>query len=546
MGQPWLHLFCFLVAMETKESALTPFKYSAFRLFWFAALISNIGTWMNSVAASWLMVDLRTSPLTVALVQSATTLPFLLLALPAGALADIIDRRKLIIIVNMMMMSAAAFFAYFVWKHAISPQNLLVFTLLLGVGAAFTAPAWQSLIPGTVPKSHLSQAIALGSININLSRAIGPAIAGILVTHYGMPAPFAINALSFVAIIVATLLWKQTRSNSTSTIPPEKVWRAIRAGIRFSLFSKPLQVTMLHAFGFMFFANAFWGLIPVIAKETLQGDAAFFASLMTAIGAGGIVTGLFLPNFKRWFKVNVLVMIGSFGTAVVTAYFDMVSSQWQALAAGFVFGISWVLVLSSVNISAQHALPDWVRARGLAVFMMVFFGGISLGSTFWGWVASLYSVSVALNGSAIGAVIFQSLTYRLKLQQGGEMDLTPSLHWPVPMAAQTVGFDQGPVMVTICYQVNQEDKQAFLRAIYRLKAVRLRNGVYRWGVFENAETPGQYLEYFIEDNWAEHLRHHERLPKADKILQDRVVVFHQGREPPKVTHHISADMPFDD
>ncbi|MGZ8164676.1 MAG: MFS transporter [Methylobacter sp.] len=527
--------------MENKESAFTPFKYRAFTLFWLAALISNTGTWMNSVAASWLMADLQTSPLMVALVQSSTTLLFFFLVLPAGALADIIDRRKLIVTVNALMMSAAAIFAYLVWKQDISPQGLLVFTFLLGAGAAFTAPAWQSLVPGTVPKAHLSQAVALGSININLSRAIGPAIAGVLVTKYGLPTPFAVNALSFIAIIVAALFWQQGGSTNTSTIPKEKVWWAIRAGIRYSLFSKPLQATMMHAFGFMFFANAFWGLIPVIAKENLRGDAAFFGSLMAAIGAGGVLAGLCLPTFKRWVKVNILVVIGSLGTAAMTAYFAVASSQWQAIAAGFVFGVSWVLVLSSVNISAQQSLPDWVRARGLAIFLMVFFGGISLGSAFWGWVANLYSVSFAMNCAAAGAVIFLLLTCRLKLQQGGEMDLTPSLHWPVPMAAQTVGFDQGPVMVTICYQVNQDDKQAFLKAIYRLKAVRMRNGVYRWGVFENTETPGQYLEYFMEDNWAGHLRHHERLPNADKVLQDQVLVFHQGREPPKVTHYIAAD-----
>jgi MFS family permease len=529
--------------MENKESALAPFKYRAFTIFWLAALISNTGTWMNSVASSWLMADLQTSPLMVALVQSATTLPFFILALPAGALADIIDRRKLIMTANALMMSTAAIFAYLVWKQDISPQGILILTFLLGAGAALTAPAWQSLIPGTVPKAHLSQAVALGSININLSRAIGPAIAGVLVTTYGLPTPFAVNALSFIAIILATLSRKPEQLHSTSSIPNEKIWWAIRAGIRYSLFSKPLQATMMHAFGFMFFANAFWGLIPVIAKSNLHGDAAFFGNLMAAIGAGGVLAGLCLPTVKRWFKVNTVVAIGSFGTATVTAYFAVVSLQWQAIAAGFVFGVSWVLVLSSINISAQQSLPDWVRARGLAVFLIVFFGGISLGSAFWGWVANLYSVSYAMYGAAVGAVIFLLLTCRLKLQQGGEMDLTPSLHWPVPVAAETVGFEQGPVMVTICYQVNQDDKQAFLKAIYRLKAVRMRNGVYRWGVFENTETPGQYLEYFMEDNWAQHLRHHERLPNADKVLIDQVLVFHQGQQPPKVTHYIAADLP---
>jgi MFS family permease len=306
--------------MPNKESALTPFKHRAFTLFWLAALISNIGTWMNSVAASWLMTDLRTSPLMVALVQTSTTLPVFLLALPAGALADIIDRRKLLIIINVFMMLVAALFAFIVWRNEASPLLVLCFTFLLGTGGAFMAPAWQALIPNLVSKENLSQAVALGSININMSRAIGPAIAGILVTKYGLTAPFAANALSFVAVIVAVFFWHQKQSYSAPTIPPEKVWRAIRSGIRYSLFNKPLQATMLHVFGFMFFANAFWGLIPVVVKQNLLGNAAFFGNLMAAIGAGGVLTGLYLPVFKRWFKVNTLVMLGTLGTATVTAH----------------------------------------------------------------------------------------------------------------------------------------------------------------------------------------------------------------------------------
>jgi hypothetical protein len=289
--------------MPNKESAFDPFKHSAFTIFWLEALISNIGTWMNSVAASWLMADLRTSPLMVALVQTSTTLPVFLLALPAGALADIIDRRKLLIIINIFMMLAAALFAFIVWRNEASPLAVL-------------------------------------------------------------------------------------------------------------------------------------------------------------------------------------------------------------------------------------SLPNWVRARGLAIFLMVFFGGISLGSAFWGWIANLYSVSDAMYGAALGAILFMLLTCKIKLQQGGEMDLTPSLHWPVPVVAEAVDFDQGPVMVTICYQIKPHDKQAFLRAIYQLKAVRMRNGVFRWGVFENIGKPGQFLECFMEDNWAEHLRHHNRMLKQDKILQDQVLAFHGGEAPP--------------
>ncbi len=348
---------------ESHESALAPFRHRTFLVMWVAALVSNIGTWMHSVGAGWLMTSLSPSPLFVALVQTATTLPVFLFALPAGAFADIFDRRRLLLLTNVFMLGAAAAFAAIVWWDMSSAFALLTFTFLLGAGAAFMAPAWQAVIPGMVPKSDLPQAVALGGISINLSRAVGPALAGLLITLYGVASPFVANALSFVAIILALSWWRYAPAQAGDGLPPERVFSAMRAGLRYAVNSGPLKSTMWHVLGFMFFANAYWGLLPIISRELLQGDAAFFGILMGAVGLGAVLGAFLLPRFKRHLDANQLVACGTVGTSLVTGYFAIAQSQPVAVGASLVFGLSWILVLASVNVSAQQALPEWVRIR---------------------------------------------------------------------------------------------------------------------------------------------------------------------------------------
>lgn len=525
---------------QQKESALAPFKHRTFAVMWVAALISNIGTWMHSVGAGWLMTELSPSPLIIALVQTATTLPVFLFALPAGALADIFNRRSLLLITNILMLGAAVAFALLVWSGMASATILLIFTFLLGAGAAFMAPAWQAVIPKMVPKEQLPQAVALGGISINLSRAIGPALAGLLITMYGIASPFVANAVSFVAIIIALVWWKHATPAANNNLPPERVFSAMKAGIRYAYNSAPLKATMWHVLGFMFFANAYWGLLPVISKQTLQGDAAFFGMLMGAVGFGAVLGALLLPRFKAKLSANQMVAVGTLGTSLITGYFAIAVDQNLAIAASLIFGISWILVLASVNVSAQQALPDWVRARGLAVFLMVFFGSMSLGSTFWGWLAGVTSVETSMLAAAVGGIVFILFSYRSRLQQGKDLDLAPSRHWQVPHTHDAVRDSEGPVIIQIYYQVANKDREVFLDALYALKSARQRDGAHSWGVYEDTETKGRFVEHFKEDSWAEHLRHHERVTHADKPLQDAVLAFHQGDERPQVLHFLAA------
>ncbi len=507
---------------------------------WIAALISNIGTWMHAVGAGWLMTSLSPTPLVIALVQTATTLPVFLFVLPAGALADIFNRRTLLLLTNGFMLFAASVFAALVWMKMVTAEVLLLFTFLLGTGTAFMTPAWQAMIPKMVPKKDLPQAVALGGISINLSRAIGPALAGILIGAYGMALPFAANAASFLIIITALLWWKYRMPIVNHPLPPERIVSAVKAGVRYAWHSRPLMHTMWHVLGYMFFANAAWGLLPIISKNQFSTDATFFGLLMGAVGIGAITGALFLPRLKNKLNANQLVVAGSIITALIICYFAFGNDPLLAIVAGFIFGVGWILVLATVNVSAQQALPDWVRARGLAVFLMVSSGSMSLGAAFWGWFAGATSIMYALLSAGIGVMVFTALSYRFKLQQGQHLDFTPSLHWPEPVVHEKVTHDAGPVIIQIRYSIAEKDCEDFLRAIYRLKAARQRDGAYHWGVYKDTECSGSFVEHFVEESWVAHMRHHERVTRADKVLQDDVLAFHQGTRSPEVRHFIAA------
>lgn len=525
---------------DKKNSAFTPFQYQAFTILWLAALFSNIGTWMHSVGASWLMATLSASPFMVSLVQTATTLPVFFFALPAGALADIFHRRTILLIVNTYMGVTAMLFALLVWQDYINPSLLLILTLLMGAGTAFMAPAWQAVMPALVPKENLPEAVGLSGISINVSRAIGPALAGIMITGHNMASPFFANALSYVVIISALLWCKKYLPYTPKKTPPERVWHAMKAGVRYAFHSTPLKATMLHALGFMFCANSFWGMLPIITKEVLHGDASFFGMLMAAVGLGAVMGALVMPKLNTRLHANHLTLFGTLCTASVCAYYSVPHFKWLMIFASFVFGIGWIFVISSVTVSAQQALPDWVRARGLAIFLMILFGGMSLGAAFWGWLAGVTSIQITMLASALSSIVFIACIYRVKLQQGAMLDLTPSEHWPVPVVHENVRYDKGPVMITVAYQVAPQHRHEFIKAIYELKNVRLRSGAHHWGLFEDTEKQGHFTEYFLEDSWAAHIHHHERVSNADLPLQAKVNALHEGADAPKVFHNVAV------
>ncbi|WP_339775623.1 MFS transporter [uncultured Thalassospira sp.] len=526
----------------TPSSPWAPFRFRAFTILWVATVVSNIGTWMNDVGAGWLMASLDPSPSAVSLVQAATTLPVFLFALLAGALADMFDRRKLLMLVNVIMAATASAFALLVYLDAATPTVLIGATFILGTCTAFVAPAWQAIVPSLVPRHALQAAIALNSTGINVSRAIGPALAGVIIVSIGIYAPFALNAVSFIGILIALFTWKMT-SETTSALPREHVIAAMMAGARYALHSAPLRATIGRAVAFFLFASAYWALLPLIAKTSLGGDARSYGILVGAVGVGAVLGALVLPRLRRRFGPDNIAAAGTLGTACVLVVFAIVPNLIAAAAGSLLAGASWIAVLSTLNASAQTALPSWVRARGLSVFITIFFGAMSLGSIIWGQVAQAAGIPAALIIAATGAVILIPVTWRLKLGLGEKLDLAPSAHWPAPVVVHENAHDRSPAMTMIMYHVPAKNHARFLVLATALSQARKRSGAYRWGLMQDAEHPDQFSEYFLETSWLNHLRHHERVSGSDRVIQDEIRTLLKPETTPVVTHLLGTAIP---
>ncbi len=508
-----------------------------FRWLWIATVVSNVGGWLYNAASGWLMTSLDADPFIVSLVQVANSLPLFLFALPAGALADLTDKRRFILVLEILTTVLCAVFAALVTLNRVTPALLLLFIFLVGTLGAVETPAWQAITPLLVPRSSLSSAIALNSLGINISRVIGPALAGAIILGAGIASPFWLNAVSNLGVI-AVILWWHPSLRHARALPPEHLSGAIRAGVRYARYHGSLRATLVRAAGFFLFASSYWALLPVLARTQLHGGATLYGVLLATLGAGAVAGAVVLPQLKARLGPDRLVALGELGTAVALVLFALAHAAPLALLACLLAGSSWIAVLAVLNVSAQLALPEWVRGRGLAVYATVFFGTMSLGSACWGLIGAHAGLAPAHLIAAAGALLAIPLTRRCKLLGGADQDLTPSMHWPAPVLAQAVQGDAGPVLVSIEYRIDPGDREGFLAALTRYARTRRRDGAYSWGVFQDTAHTGRFLETFLVDSWLEHLRQHERVMRADRALEERVLSF--TREAPRITHYIAA------
>lgn len=520
-------------------STLDPLHYTPFLILWIATLVSNIGTWMQNAAAGWLMTGLTQDPFIISMVQVATMLPVVLFGLPAGALADIVDRRKLLIAVNSALVALIAVLAVLVEVKLATPTVLLFVTFLAGIAAALIAPSWQAIVPDLVPRQDLQAAISLNSIGVNISRAVGPAMAGLLIGTVGLAAPFWVNALSTLGVIAA-LIWWRPADNTLNRLPAERVGSALWVGLRHARHNPHLSATLIRAAGFFVFASAYWALLPLVARNQIDGGPQLYGLLLGTIGIGAVAGAFLLPQLKARLGPDKLVMTATAGTAFALILFGLAHHPAIAFAASLAAGLSWIAVLAPLNVSAQVGLPLWVKGRGLALFATVQFGGMALGSAMWGQIAKWTSLPLAHFLAAAGTLIAIPLLSRWKLYTGASDDLTPSLHWPAPIVARDIHPDRGPVLITIEYQIDPADRVDFIAAITEFSHERMRDGAYDWGLYEDAAAPGQIQESFLVPSWLEHQRQHQRVTFADYASQQRVLRFHKGNTPPLVRHLIAA------
>lgn len=517
-------------------SPWAPLRHAVFRTLWLALLASNIGLWMQTVGAQWLLVDEPNASTLVAVVQTASLLPALLLALPAGALADSFDRRRLLTAVQVYLLVVGSVLTGLTAVGQMPPALLLTLTFALGAGQALTIPAWQALIPELVRRDELPSASALAAISMNVARSVGPAVAGVLIARAGVATVFAFNTLTFLIFAIVLAVWRPPDTDDGG--PPERFTSAVRAGGRYVRHSLVVRRILLRAALFVFPGSVLWALLPLDARRLGMGSSGY-GLLLAALGVGAIGGALVLPRIRALLPDNALLAVASLVYAVSTAAVALAPHPAVAVVALPFAGVAWVAVLSSVTVAMQLFLPAWVRARGLSILQVVFAGGQALGALAWGVLAGAAGLTFAQLAAA-GVLLAAGLTVRVwPLRDTRGLNRDPAAYWPEPQLVVEPEPRAGPILITANYRVKPENVDEFLIAMEAVRRSRMRTGATRWGLFRNGEVPDTYVEVYLVPSWDEHLRQHEgRLTGTDQAFDERARALAEG--PPEVSHLLPA------
>jgi predicted MFS family arabinose efflux permease len=521
----------------SSKSVWAPLGQPAFRTLWTASLIASLGGWTQDVAQAWLMTSLAPSPLMVALLQTATCLPFFLLALPAGALADVVDRRLLILGSQLWMFFAVIGLGLLTIYGATTSWLLLAMVLINSLGLATNAPAWNTLAPELVPRSQLESAIALTTAGLNVARGLGAALGGILVYQCGPGWVFLLNALSMVYFLIAVYRWQQEKLKTTA--PSERLLGAMKAGVRYALHSVPLKAVLVRTAIFVASSSAIWALLPLMARQIYHLSAIEYGLLLSLFGFGTLVGAALVPRLRQNISQDQLALLGTFLCAICMAALSAANAFLLASAAMFTGGLGWITACAALNSSVLGATPTWVRARMIAIYLMIFQGCIAGGSLVWGVVANAVGMPSTLQLGAAGLVVGLIAMSKYSLNAAENVDVRSSSHWPEAPLALTPHPEHGPVLITIEYTIDPENEADFAAAISRLETLRRRDGAFRWDLFCDLSQPGRYMETFFVDTWGEFLRQKERATIDDRRIEEKVVSYHTGSQTPKISHLIA-------
>ncbi|KUO09322.1 MFS transporter [Streptomyces sp. DSM 15324] len=520
------------------DSAWAPLAARVFRALWTAQLVSNIGSWMQTVGAQWLLIGHDAALVT--LIQTASSLPVVLLALPSGVLADRYDRRKVLLAAQFAMLGVSTVLTVLAFADALTPRLLLGLTFLLGCGTAVMGPAWQAIQPELVERRHLGQAAALGAVNMNLARALGPALGGAVVAAAGAGWVFAFNAASYLGIAAVLLLWRPPATRAP-TAQGEKLLTALHAGRRYVWYAPGVRRVLLRTVLFIPGGAALWSLLPLVAGRSLHLGSAGYGLLLAAVGIGAVCGAFVLPAVRSALGANGVLAAGALVFAAVLAVLATARMPWLAVLVLLPAGLAWIGVLSTLNAALQTQLPGWVRARGLAVYLLVFQGGQALTAPVWGVMADGLGLTVALlAGSGLllaGAVSVR----RWPLHDPDGIDPAPSDHWPVPPLVFEPGPADGPVLVQVAYRVSPGNRAAFADCMDRVARSRRRTGALTWGLYQDGRDPERFVESYLVASWSEHLaQHHGRLTAADRRDEERARRLLVAGTAPEVTHAFDA------
>lgn len=514
-----------------------PLRQPVFRMLWGVWVTANACMWMNDVAAAWMMTTLSTSPVMVALVQSASTLPVLLLGLPSGALADIVDRRQYFMLTQIWVAGVALLLCAVVLSGAMTAPLLLALTFANGIGLAMRWPVFAAIVPELVPRPQLAAALALNGIAMNASRIVGPIIAGAIIASAGSAYVFALNALLSVAAALFIRGWH--REQKVSALPGERFIGAMRVGAQYVWQSRPMHSILLQVALFFLQATALLGLLPLVAKGLRGGDAGTFTLLLASMGAGAIGAAMFLPRLRRAWRGDALVTYGTVLQAAAMVVVSLAPNAAVAAPAMMVAGAAWLSVANSLIVSAQLALPDWVRARGMSIFQMALMGSSAAGAALWGMVATWTDVRTSLISAAVFGLACAVLTGRFLPKPGAGEDLTPTQFARPAGTEIDLDLREGPVLVTIDYLIDPARTDEFLQVMQESRRNRLLHGMLSWGLFRDAADSRRFIEHYVDESWVEHLRHFERMTAFDVALRERRLSFHVGDSPPKVSRYIA-------
>jgi predicted MFS family arabinose efflux permease len=518
--------------LPPRISALAPFRFPVFRGVWLATSLSNLGGLIQSVGASWLMLEIARSADMVAFVQASTALPIMLFSLVSGAMADNLDRRKVMLGAQVAMLLVAVLLATCAWLGVITPWLLLTLTFALGCGAAFNAPAWQASVGDMVPRDEVPAAIGLNSMGFNIARSVGPAIGGFIVAVVGSAAAFAINAACYVPLIGVLSRWK--RPQPPQPLPPESLGTAIEAGVRYVAMSPAIRTVLIRSFVFCAAAGSLMALLPIVAKVLIAGGPTTYGVLLGAFGVGAVVGAFGVSILRQRLSTEAVIQYGGAALSVAIALVAVSTTLAITLPALVVAGAGWVLTLATFNVTVQMAAPRWVVARALSLYQMAAFGGIALGSWLWGVLADADGVGSALLISALVLGGSAALALWLRIAHDDDRNLDPLRHWQAPKTAVPVDARTGPVVITVEWIIAQDDALEFLRAMAERRRIRRRDGARNWRLLRDLVDPELWIERYESPTWLDYVRLNNRMTQDDAIVPERLLALHRGPDAPRV------------
>ena len=514
---------------EQSLSPWHPLRHRTFRTAWLAALATYLVVWMQSVGGAWYMTSLTPSPFWVAMMQTAVSLPGFFWSLPAGVLADLVDRRRLLLVTQVLMLFASGLMALLASGQWMGEVGLLFLTFLLGTGLALNAPAWQSALAEAVPREDVAQAVTLIGIAFNIARSIGPAIAGFVIVLSGSSGVFALNTV--VLLYVTAVVWRWRMTARTSSLPPERLLGGMRAGLRFFVHSAPVKAFLVRTLLFSACGSALWALLPAVAHQRLGASAASFGTLIACLGLGAIAVGVLMPVIRARYTIERVLAIASVVFAITLVVVATVRSAWIVYPVLMAGGAAWTATMSKIHAGLVTTVPSWVSSRMIALYILVTQAGMAFGALLWGALAAWQGLQTTLLVSAAALLLTRIASRRYVLRYGEEREVTHSGPVEQPAAFTHPAMEAGPVAVELRYAIEPSSREGFIEAATRLGDVRRRTGATFWRLYRDLADDHRFTERFIVESWVEYQRQLMRTTLVDRDIEDAVRAFQRPGTP---------------